>query len=75
MISLNIQSVLSKKEAFWETIDCYQPDFIVGCKTWLNHSIFDSEVLPDNYKVYRKDHADGYGGVLIGRKKNFHLNL
>ena len=72
MISLNIQSVLSKKEeAFWETIDFYQPDFIVGCETWLNHTVFDEEVFPENYKVYHKDRADGYGGVLVGIKKKF----
>jgi len=71
LISLNIQSVLSKKETLWETIDFYQPDFIAGCETWLNHTIYDSELLPDSYKVYHKDHTNGYGGVLVGINKKF----
>ena len=47
MISLNIQSVVSKKEALWESIDFYQPDLITICETWLSQSVFDSEVLPE----------------------------
>ena len=57
--------------AFWESIDFYKSDFILGCETWLNHSFFDNEVLPEGYTVYWKDRIDGYGGVLIGIKKNF----
>jgi len=43
-----------------------KPDVICLCETWLNDSIIDNEILPTNYRVYRCDRADGYGGVLIG---------
>ena len=73
---MNIQkSILSKKETFWESIDFYQPDFIIGCETWLNSTVFDTEILPENYKVYRKGQADGNGGVLIGVKDTFPSSL
>jgi len=46
-------------------LDNYTPDIIIGCKTWLNSSILDNEIIPINYKLYRRDRDDGYGGVLI----------
>ena len=49
----------------------YSPDIIAGCETWLTSSILDNEIIPDNnYKLYRKDRKDGYGGVLLGIKSN-----
>lgn len=67
---INIQSVASKKESFWELIDQHNPDIIYGCETWLNQTVYDNEVLPSSYKVYRNDRADGYGGVLLGIRSN-----
>ena len=52
----------------WEVIDTRKPEIVVGSETWLNNSIHNSEVLPTNYEVYRKDRKDGYGGVLIAVK-------
>ena len=39
------------------------------CETWLNPSINNSEILPPgDFKIYRKDRKDGYGGVLLAVK-------
>jgi len=35
---------------------------------------FDSEVLPDSYRVYRKGRSDGYGGTLVGIKREYLIN-
>ena len=51
-------------------LENHSPDIITGCETWLTSSILDNEVIPRNYKLYRKDRKDGYGGVLIGIKSN-----
>ena len=67
-MTINIQSILSKKEVLWESLDYYDPDIIFGCETWLNKSVLDNEILPPSYKLYRNDRSDGYGGVLIGVK-------
>jgi len=40
------------------------PD-IIGKESWLNPSIYTSEVFPPTYNVYRKDRSDGYGRVFI----------
>ena len=67
---INIQSIVAKKEAFWELLDTHAPDIIVGCKTWLTPNIFDNEIIPPIYKLYCTDHTDGYGGVLVGMRSN-----
>ena len=44
-------------------LENHSPDIITGCE-------LDNEVITGNYKLYRKDRKDGYGGVLIGIKSN-----
>ena len=63
---INIQSILSKKELFWQTLNYHKPDVVFGCETRLNQSTLDSEILPPSYKLFQNDPVDGYGGVLIG---------
>ena len=76
LMLINIQSVLSKKESFFESINNHQDlDIILECETWLNQSILNSEILPTSYSVYRNDHDDGYGGVLIGTKSNLRVTI
>ena len=71
LMLINIQSIISKKEVFWELLGNYSPDIIAGCEIWLTSLILDNEIIPDNnYKLYRKDRKDGYGGVLLGIKSN-----
>ena len=65
---INLQSIISKKEIFWKLLENHSPDIIASCETWLTSSILDNEIIPDNYKLYRKDRKDGYDGVLIGIK-------
>jgi hypothetical protein len=48
---------------------------LVGTETWLNDSISNSEIVPSNYTVIRKDRKDafgkdGYGGVFIALKSD-----
>ena len=59
LLLINLQSILSKKESFWETLDDHTPDIVIGCETWLNSSILDNEIMPKSYKLYRKDREDG----------------
>ena len=48
----------------------YSSDFDIICltETWLSESIFDQEILPTNYQIYRKDRPSRGGGVLIAIK-------
>ena len=64
-LTLNCQSLLPKRESFMNLINTYHPDIICGTESWLNSNIFSSEVFSSGYNVYRKDCADGYGGVFV----------
>ena len=52
-------------------IDFHKPDVIIGSETWINPSIKNEELFPDNYAVVRKDREDSYGGVLVAYKNDF----
>ena len=58
LLLTNLQSILSKKKSFWEMLDNYSPDIAVGCETWLTSSVLNNEIMPRNYKLYRKDWED-----------------
>jgi len=62
---------VNKKADFQEFINCHKPDIIIGTETWLSASICDNEIVPAefNYNIYRKDRADGYGGVMVAVSK------
>ena len=65
IININFQSIRNKKAEVGNIIESYNPSIIIGTETWLNPSIHSSEIFPPNYSVYRKDRADGFGGVLL----------
>ena len=65
---INIQSIIAKKEAFWNLLDTYAHNIIIGCETWLTPNIFDDKIIPPTYKLYR---TDGYGSVLVEVRTNF----
>ena len=62
-----ISSVISKnkKGIMSCMIDETQPDIMIITETWLSPDILNSEIFPRGYSVFRKDRADGFGGVLI----------
>lgn len=65
ILVINVQSILSKKAELACLICATKPDIIVGCETWLKPAICQGEFFPDDYRIYRKDRSDGYGGVLV----------
>ena len=62
---LNCQSPLAKKESFVNLLDLHHPDIVFGSESWSKPNIVYSEVFPSDYTVYRKDHPDGYGGLVV----------
>ena len=46
-------------------------DIIGLTETWLNEYIFDNEILPSNYTLFRKDRVSRGGGVLIAVNNKF----
>ena len=46
-----------------DLLESLKPDVILG--TWQDPTIATAEILPDFYKVYRRDRGGRGGGVLV----------
>ena len=40
---------------FWNLVDTYNPDVIIGTESWLREEINNAEVFRDNYTIFRRD--------------------
>ena len=66
----NVQSILGaeKLDNFNKHFsDGHLYDIVAATETWLNDSVLDTEILSDNYSVYRGDRAGGRvgGGAML----------
>ena len=66
MSFLNARSLTKKLPSFHSFVYSSLPDVIAVTETWLSDSMFNNEVLPNGYSVYRKDRQSRGGGLLIG---------
>jgi len=55
-MSLNSQSIVSKRTSFALLLEKHNPDIVILSETCLS---------PNRFHVFRKDRVDGYGGVLL----------
>ena len=67
-LTINFQSIRNKTADLELLINNEEPDIIAGSETWLNPNIYNSEILNNNYEIFRKDRQDSYGGVLLAIK-------
>lgn len=44
-------------------------------ETWLTESVFDQEILPTNFNIFRKDRQSRGGGVLIATKSSIPVSV
>ena len=74
---INFQSLKNKKAELHHMTHEYKPDIIIGTETWLTPDIKNTELLLDDYNVYRKDRNNNKrgGGVLIAVKNNITSEL
>jgi hypothetical protein len=50
---------------FWNLIDTYNPDVVIGTESWLSEGINYAEIFRDDYIVFRRDRHSRGGGVFI----------
>ena len=76
----SIKSVTSKQNKLVDLqnlVTLTQLNVVAITETWLNMDIGDSEILPPNYVVYRKDRSESYAnksGVLLGIDSTYASN-
>ena len=71
IVNLNLQSINNKKAEVLLMLERDNPDIVVGTETWLKPEVSNAEIFPSCYTIYRKDRADGYGGVILAVKTDF----
>ena len=73
---VNFQSLFNKKEEFSQMIKEKNVDIVIGTETWLTPEIKNSELLLDNFDVYRRDRSDKKGGgVMVCVKKELNSSI
>lgn len=66
------RSTESKIGLFKDVVYGQDLDVICITETWLNNTVYDHELLPSGYKIFRNDRKGRVGGgVLIATKLNF----
>ena len=70
VVVMNCQSVKNKIKEFENLIESTNPDIILVTESWLNSSILDGEVVPENYSLIRKDRSSGKGGGVFIAYRN-----
>ena len=62
----NCRSLVNKKAEIINLVDSTKADIAICTETWLNSTISDSEICPENYSLFRNDRTDRHGwGVAI----------
>ena len=79
ILTLNFHSLKNKREIFSQLVEEKQPDVFIGSETWFHTGILNSELLLDDYNIFRRDRPRppttavdderAWGGVLIGVRK------
>lgn len=67
---LNTRSIVNKLSKFMSFV--YSSNYSIVCctETWLSDSIFDNEIIPTGYSIYRKDRGWRGGGVMVAVKNS-----
>ena len=70
VVTVNFQIIYNKKDEISSFLIENDIDIVLGSETHLSPSINNAKILPPMYTSYRRDRADGWGGVIIITKKN-----
>jgi hypothetical protein len=72
ILNINFQSIRNKKVDLQNLLETTEANVLIGTETWLNDSIYSSEIIPTGqFDVYRNDRDKGKGGgVLIAVRRS-----
>jgi hypothetical protein len=58
-------AICNKILEFWNLMDTYNPDVVIGTESWLSEEINNAEIFRDDYITFRRDRCTRGGGVFI----------
>jgi len=65
LLQVNCRSILNNILTFWNLVDTYNPDVVIGTESWISEEINNAEVFADDYVTLRSDEITRGGGVFI----------
>ena len=65
VLQVHCRSICNKVLEFWNLIETYNPDVVIGTESWLNEEVNNAEVFRDDYTTFRRDRSSRRGGVFI----------
>ena len=67
-----MRSLVNKLSLFQSFVYSNDFEILCVCETWLSDNIYDHEILPVNFVLYRKDRPSRGGGVLIAVANSYY---
>jgi hypothetical protein len=65
LLQVNCRSILNKILEFWNLVETYNPDVIIGTESWFRAEINNAEVFRNDSTTFRRDRCTRGGGVFI----------
>jgi hypothetical protein len=63
VLQVNCRSIYNKALEFWNLVDMYNPDVVIGTKSWLKN-FSNAEVFRADFTTFRTDRS-ARGGVFL----------
>ena len=64
----NSRSLVNKLTSFQSFVYSSKFNIFAITETWLSSSVFDNEILPSGFTIFRRDHGSRGGGVMLAIK-------
>jgi hypothetical protein len=65
VLQVNCRSIYNKTLEFWNLVDTYNPDVVIGMESWLKEDISNAEIFTADFTTFRRDRSARGGGVFI----------
>jgi hypothetical protein len=70
VLQVNCRSIYNKTLEFWNLVDTYNPDVVIGMESWLKEDTSNAEIFRADFTTFRGDRSAHGWGVFI-YLKNF----
>ena len=75
LFQINARSIVNKINQIQNFVYSNKVDILGVTETWLTDMIYDLEIFPSSYTIYRKDRNSRGGGVMIAVRDKIHSEL
>ena len=65
LLQVNCRSIYIKILDFWNLIDTYNPDVVIGTESWFSEELSNAEVFRADYTIFRRNRNTRGGRVFI----------